>query len=244
PRTWGSPWPARWARSSSISATAPTSRSAACSTTRPTAASWPTSWPTACGCCSDWPTCAVSTSPPPCARRSTWPPSSIPSSRRSGGRTSTRATWHLRPDRGTTPERPQLMGLDGRVIMVTGGARGIGRAVALRLARDGADLALADIEPEGLAAVAAEARGLGRRCLPALVDVTREDQVRAIAEGAGRDLGAIDVLVNNAAIIGPTTPVAQVPRADWDDVLAVNLTGPLLCCQAVLPGMIAPPSRH
>lgn len=126
-----------------------------------------------------------------------------------------------------------------RMALVTGGGRGIGRAIALRLAREGFNLVLAGPEPVELNATGAEIQSLGRRHLEVVVDVSQEDRVRTLADLALDTLGRIDILVNNAAIIGPTAPVAQVPRADWDEVLAVNLTGALLCCQGVLPGMIA-----
>src|SRR5208337_5503661 len=126
-----------------------------------------------------------------------------------------------------------------RVALVTGGGRGIGRAIALRLACEGFNLVLAGPEPVELNATGAEIQSLGRRHLEVVVEVSQGDRVRALADLALDTLGRIDILVNNAAIIGPTAPVAQVPRADWDEVLAVNLTGALLCCQGVLPGMIA-----
>ncbi|HXG10267.1 MAG TPA: SDR family NAD(P)-dependent oxidoreductase [Gemmataceae bacterium] len=129
--------------------------------------------------------------------------------------------------------------LQDRVALVTGAGRAIGRAIALRLARDGADVVLAGIIEEELKSVAAEVGQLGRRALVVPADVTHEDQVRAMADRARQALGRIDILVNNAGIIGPTAPVVQVERAAWDEVLAVNLTGAFLCCKAVVPEMIA-----
>jgi NAD(P)-dependent dehydrogenase (short-subunit alcohol dehydrogenase family) len=125
------------------------------------------------------------------------------------------------------------------VAVVTGGGRGLGKAIALRLAADGMDLALAGPEGPHLDAAAAEVAALGRRALPVITDVTREDQVRALAEQVHNHWGRLDVLVNNAGIIGPTAPVAEVRREDWDAVLAVNLTGAFLCARAVLPAMMA-----
>jgi NAD(P)-dependent dehydrogenase (short-subunit alcohol dehydrogenase family) len=131
------------------------------------------------------------------------------------------------------------MRLADRVAIVTGGGRGIGRAIAVRLALEGADVALAGTRPDGLERVAAEVRGLGRRALPVLADVRREDQVEALAARTREALGPVQILVNNAGVAGPTAPVAQVQRADWDEVLAVNLTGAYLCARAVLPDMMA-----
>jgi NAD(P)-dependent dehydrogenase (short-subunit alcohol dehydrogenase family) len=134
------------------------------------------------------------------------------------------------------PDNPVL---HGQVAVVTGGGRAIGRTIALRLARDGADVVLAAPDRGALEATAAEVEALGRRALPVVTDVTREEQVQAMAARALDAFGRIDVLVNNAGVIGPTAPVVGLSRADWDEVLAVNLTGAMLCCKAVLPGMIA-----
>jgi NAD(P)-dependent dehydrogenase (short-subunit alcohol dehydrogenase family) len=126
-----------------------------------------------------------------------------------------------------------------QVVLVTGGGRAIGKTIALRLARGGADVVVAGPDRAELEAAAGEIRALGRRTLAVVADVTREEQVEAMAAAAQQALGRIDVLVNNAGIIGPTAPVVSVRRADWDEVLAVNLTGAFLCCKAVLPDMIA-----
>jgi NAD(P)-dependent dehydrogenase (short-subunit alcohol dehydrogenase family) len=129
--------------------------------------------------------------------------------------------------------------LQDQVAIVTGGGRALGKSIALRLARDGADLVLAAPDSAELTATAADIEGLGRRALAVVTDVTREEQVQALAVRAREMFGRIDVLVNNAGIIGPTAPVVSLSRSDWDEVLAVNLTGAMLCCKAVLPDMIA-----
>jgi NAD(P)-dependent dehydrogenase (short-subunit alcohol dehydrogenase family) len=131
------------------------------------------------------------------------------------------------------------MHLQPCVAVVTGGGRALGKAIALRLAADGMDVALAGPDRPELEAAAGEVEALGRRALPVVTDVTREDQVHALAGQVRRALGRIDVLVNNAGIVGPTAPVAEVRRGDWDAVLAVNLTGAFLCAKAVLPAMMA-----
>lgn len=131
------------------------------------------------------------------------------------------------------------MTLQRGVAIVTGGGRAIGKAIALRLALEGFDVVVSGPEPDELRATAAEIEGTGRRALAVIADVTRDEQVRAMVEEASRMSGAVDLLVNNAGIIGPTAPVVEIRREDWDEVLAVNLTGALLCCQAVLPGMFA-----
>jgi NAD(P)-dependent dehydrogenase (short-subunit alcohol dehydrogenase family) len=129
--------------------------------------------------------------------------------------------------------------LQNRVAIVTGGGRAIGRTIALRLAAGGADVVLAAPDRAELEGVAGEVRALGRRALPVVTDIRHEEQVAAMAAQALQAFGRIDVLVNNAGIIGPTAPVANLRRADWDEVLAVNLTGAMLCCKAVLPDMMA-----
>jgi NAD(P)-dependent dehydrogenase (short-subunit alcohol dehydrogenase family) len=134
---------------------------------------------------------------------------------------------------------PPTAVLQGQVAVVTGGGRALGKVIALRLARDGAALVLAGPDRAELDSTAAEIEALGRRALSVVTDVTREEQVNALAARALEVLGRIDVLVNNAGIIGPTAPVVNLRRADWDEVLAVNLTGAMLCCRAVLPDMIA-----
>ncbi len=137
-----------------------------------------------------------------------------------------------------------------KVAIVTGagGMRGIGRGIALRLARDGYDVTLVDIKrPEsqmppdellagwqGVASVADEVRGLGRRALLSYTDVTRSDAVQAMLEDTLHSLGRIDVLVNNArAIIGGRDHVVQLEESEWDRIIAVNLKGTFLCCRAV-----------
>jgi NAD(P)-dependent dehydrogenase (short-subunit alcohol dehydrogenase family) len=131
------------------------------------------------------------------------------------------------------------MHLQPCVAIVTGGGRGLGKAIALRLAADGLDVAVAGPDRKEVETAAGEVEALGRRALAVVADVTREEQVRDLAEQTGRTLGRIDVLVNNAGIIGPTAPVAETRREDWDAVLAVNLTGAFLCARAVLPAMTA-----
>ena len=126
-----------------------------------------------------------------------------------------------------------------QVALITGAGRGIGRIIALRLARDGAAVAVAGPPSPELAQTAADIESLAQRALAVTVDVRDEDQIIAMIDKARQAFGRIDLLVNNAAIIGPTAPVSNVSRQDWDDVLAVNLTGAFLCAKAVLPDMMA-----
>jgi NAD(P)-dependent dehydrogenase (short-subunit alcohol dehydrogenase family) len=118
--------------------------------------------------------------------------------------------------------------LADRVAVVTGGARGIGRAIATRLLASGARVALWDRDVVSLNGAAAFA-----------VDVADEDSVRGATEATRRQLGKIDILVNNAGITGGNAKSWELAPADWRRVLEVNLTGPFLCCRAIVPGMIA-----
>src|SRR3954468_13696479 len=120
------------------------------------------------------------------------------------------------------------------VAVVTGASRGVGKVIAGRLAREGMAVVLCSNEPEELGQTAAEIKKGGATCLSRPTDITNEEQVQALIEEARGAFGRLDVLVNNAAIIGPPAPVASLARKDWDDVLAVNLTGAMLCAKAVL----------
>jgi 3-oxoacyl-[acyl-carrier protein] reductase len=150
--------------------------------------------------------------------------------------------------------------LSGRVALVTGGSRGLGRADALTLAQAGADVAIADIQIESDAdeevdrygplaqaartqgmvyteATVDEIRALGRRGLAIKCDVTDREQVRATVDRVTDELGSIDILVNNAGTLDHLGQLAdQVPEM-WDRDLRVNLTGAFNCAQAVWPGM-------
>ena len=129
------------------------------------------------------------------------------------------------------------MSLDGQVALVTGGARGIGRAIAERVAEDGADVAIADVrEPElGEAVRAVEARG--RRALGLTVDVTSRAAVERMVDAAVSGLGPIDVLFNNAGVI-QVHPFLEIEDEDFDRIMAVNVKGVFLCGQAVARRMV------
>ena len=131
------------------------------------------------------------------------------------------------------------MRLEDRIAIVTGGGHGIGRAIALALARAGADVTVAGTNEAALSETSREIRELGRRALAVVADVSREEQVKAMVERALREFGRADLLVNNAGVAGPTAPAVEVSRSEWDEVLAVNLTGAFLCAKAVLPAMVA-----
>jgi NAD(P)-dependent dehydrogenase (short-subunit alcohol dehydrogenase family) len=129
------------------------------------------------------------------------------------------------------------MRLSGKIAIVTGGAAGIGKGIALRLAEEGADVVIADVDEVATHATAAEIEALGRRALGVRTDVGRKDQVEAMVARAG-ELGRIDILVNNAGI-EHITPLLDVSEDEWDRILRVNLKGVFLCSQVVARVMIA-----
>jgi NAD(P)-dependent dehydrogenase (short-subunit alcohol dehydrogenase family) len=110
--------------------------------------------------------------------------------------------------------------------------------MALRFAAEGALMVIAGPTLETIEATAREVRERGGRALAALTDVADEASVEQMIAATLREFGQIDVLVNNAGVIGPTAPVTKVSREQWDQVLAVNLTGAFLCARAALPYMI------
>ena len=126
--------------------------------------------------------------------------------------------------------------LTGQTAIVTGAATGIGEAIARRLARAGAAIAVADVNFGGAAQVA---QAIGGLAFPVHIDITLSDSVNAaVAEVLSRT-GRIDILVNNAGIAGRTAPVWEVTDEDWQQIVAVNMTGAFYCCRAVLPHMRA-----
>jgi 3-oxoacyl-[acyl-carrier protein] reductase len=130
-----------------------------------------------------------------------------------------------------------MVDLTARVALVTGGSRGIGRAIALALARAGAHVAVNYRERAAEAAdVAAEIRTGGGRALAVQADASRADEVAAMAGSIERELGPVDILVNNAGIARVQPPEAITER-DWDEILTVNLKSCFLVTQAVLPAM-------
>jgi 3-oxoacyl-[acyl-carrier protein] reductase len=128
--------------------------------------------------------------------------------------------------------------LVGRTAIVTGGAKGIGRGIAEAFAREGADVAIADIATNDQAAPVLEAiRQAGRKALHIPTDVAEEQQVRSMVEAVHSAFGHIDILVNNAGIFTQAL-VEHLSVVDWDRVLAVNLRGTFLCARFVLPYML------
>lgn len=127
--------------------------------------------------------------------------------------------------------------LKGRCAVVTGGARGIGYAIAERLVRSGATVSLWDMDAEAAASAALELSKLGPVHL-AQVDVTDEASVQKAAEKSLEAMGKIDLLVNNAGIAGSTAKLWELPVAEWRKVVEIDLIGPYLCCRALVPMML------
>lgn len=121
---------------------------------------------------------------------------------------------------------------------VTGAGSGIGRAIALRLARDGASIAVADINGEGARQTADLVRAAGGVASPIQVDISSFEAIRAAVQQATAQLGSVGILVNNAGW-DRIEPFLQNSPELWDKLIAINLKGPIHCCRAVLDGMIA-----
>ncbi|MDP3064229.1 MAG: 3-oxoacyl-[acyl-carrier-protein] reductase [Chloroflexota bacterium] len=129
------------------------------------------------------------------------------------------------------------MSLKEQVALVTGGSRGIGRAISLRLARDGARIAIGDIREEEGKRTVAEVEALGVEALFVSLDVTQQESAAAAAKQVVERWGRLDILVNNAGITRDKLLLRMTPQ-DWDAVLNVNLKGAYLCSQAVLQPML------
>ena len=129
------------------------------------------------------------------------------------------------------------MSLSGRVAFVTGASQGIGRSCALRLARDGASVAVAARNRQKLDELVAEIAAAGGKAAAFELDVANEDQVKSAIKAAIGQFGKIDILVNNAGITKDTL-VMRMKRADWDAVLQTNLTSAFLCTQQVIGSML------
>ncbi|HEX5851852.1 MAG TPA: SDR family oxidoreductase [Solirubrobacteraceae bacterium] len=137
-------------------------------------------------------------------------------------------------------------------VFITGAARGVGRATALAFAREGANVLLSDIcapieecpyqlgTAEQLEESASKCRALGSRVATAVLDVREQEQIAAAVERCHSELGQIDVLVNNAGLVGPAgAPAHELDESEWTTMVDVDLNGPWRCAKAVLPDMLA-----
>jgi meso-butanediol dehydrogenase/(S,S)-butanediol dehydrogenase/diacetyl reductase len=128
------------------------------------------------------------------------------------------------------------MRLTGKVAVVTGGAMGIGRGIALCMAREGADLGIADLQMEAAARVADEVKALGRKAVAVRTDVTKEGDFALLFEKVKSEFGKIDILVNNAGVASRLgNPFINNVESDWDLVWAVNVKSIFFACKAIAP---------
>jgi len=123
------------------------------------------------------------------------------------------------------------MGIANKVVLVTGGGRGIGRAIVLRLARDGADVAIADLDQQKANSVADDVRQMGRKSIVAVTDVSNRDEVFTAVERTANELGGFDVMINNAGIAQVQT-IEDVRPADLELIQRINVGGVLWGIQA------------
>ncbi len=127
--------------------------------------------------------------------------------------------------------------LQGRVAIVSGAGQGIGRALALGFAREGASVVIAEIDEGNALRVEGELKALGLRGLAISTDVSQEASVSVMARRCLGEFGRIDILVNNAGIY-PVSSVEEMAEEEWDRVIGVNLTSAFLCSRAVVPEML------
>lgn len=132
----------------------------------------------------------------------------------------------------------EWLGLGGRVCVVTGAAQGIGAAIAIEFARAGCGVALLDLEAKRCAGVSSTIESFGGHCVAISVDVSNADSVAEAAEASFRELGPVDVLVNNAGI-SSRAPILDVDLALWNRVLSINVNGALNCAQAFGKQMVS-----
>jgi NAD(P)-dependent dehydrogenase (short-subunit alcohol dehydrogenase family) len=131
------------------------------------------------------------------------------------------------------------MKLQGKVAMISGGSKGLGADLARRFVEEGADVSLCARRPEGAAELAAELRAAGGRCLVTGCDVTNESHVDAWLASTMAEFGRVDVLVNNASILGVRAPISEYPVDQWRAVIDVNLNGAFLVAKACIQPLSA-----
>ncbi len=131
--------------------------------------------------------------------------------------------------------------LDGRIAIVTGAGSGIGRGTALEMANAGADIVIAELQPDAAQETAAMVRELGRQAIVTLTDVTSVDSVNAMMSVAEREFGALDILVNNVGGLGARpkkTTIMELDLSQWESLLKLNLTSQFICCKAFITYLV------
>ncbi len=130
-----------------------------------------------------------------------------------------------------------MINLDGKVALITGSARGIGAAIAFKLAQAGCHIVISDIDASGAEATAAKIRDMGRQAIAIQADVSKMDQAELLVKESIAQLGKVDILVNNAGITRDNL-MMRMSEAEWDAVIAVNLKGTFNCTKAVMRSMM------
>jgi len=128
--------------------------------------------------------------------------------------------------------------LEGKVALITGASQGLGKALALAYAREGASLVLNSRGEESIRPVAEEAESSGAEVLAVAADVSNSEDVEKLVSAAAERFGRVDVLVNNAGILGPRVTIEEYPEGEWRKVIDANLTGPYLVSKATIPHML------
>jgi len=128
--------------------------------------------------------------------------------------------------------------LKEKIALVTGGSQGIGKAISEKLLSAGANVAIAALDNQALKDTSEEFQSRAFKFKSYASDLSDEGQIHSLARSVLQDLGPVDILVNNAGITGPTLPVHEMPTADWDKTLQINLRTPFLLSRAIIPSMI------
>jgi NAD(P)-dependent dehydrogenase (short-subunit alcohol dehydrogenase family) len=128
--------------------------------------------------------------------------------------------------------------LEGKVAMITGASQGLGRALALAFGREGARVVINSRSEDTIRPVAEEAESLGAEVLALAADVSRSADGERLVSAVAERFGRIDVLVNNAGVLGPRVPIEEYPEDEWRRVIDANLTGPFLVTKAAIPHML------
>lgn len=132
--------------------------------------------------------------------------------------------------------------LEGRAAIVTGAASGMGRAIAIKFASEGCDVAVVDINIQGANETVNEVTKLGRKGLAIQADITKSSQIQAMAEKVVKEFGKVDILINNAGTLfdiadHDKNSIELIPEEQWDRIVDINLKGCFLCCKYVVPYM-------